>query len=68
MRGVDSGGGTGSVSVEGVAHPSHTFIPTPDGRYGLGMSEPIYRNSPIRLIDLQLPGPMLFGGEVEQRS
>ncbi len=37
----------------------HTFTPTPDGRYGLGMSGPTYQHSPIRFFDLRAQ-PMGF--------
>ena len=46
---------TSVTGIPGVEN-GHTFTPTPDGRYGLGMSEPTYQHSPIRFFDLQPPG------------
>ncbi len=46
---------TSVTGIPGVAN-GHTFTPTPDGRYGLGMSGPTYQHSPIRFFDLQPPG------------
>ena len=45
------------TSVTGIPGTpnGHTFTPTPDGRYGLGMSGPTYQNAPIRFFDLQPP-------------
>ena len=34
----------------------HTFTPTPDGRYAIGMPEPTYQHSPVRFFDLRPPG------------
>ncbi len=34
----------------------HTFTPTPDGRYAVGMPEPTYQHSPVRFFDLRPPG------------
>ncbi len=46
------------TSVTGIpgVESGHTFTPTPDGRYGLGMSVPTYQHSPIRFFDLRPPG------------
>jgi len=46
---------TSVTGVPGVTD-GHTFTPTPDGRYGLGMPEPTYQNSPIRFFDLMPEG------------
>ncbi|MBI4419391.1 MAG: hypothetical protein HY560_01085, partial [Gemmatimonadetes bacterium] len=45
------------TSVSGVAGVSsgHTFIPTPDGRYAIGMPLPTYQYAPARTFDLK-PG------------
>lgn len=47
---------TSVTGVPGVQN-GHTFTPTPDGRYGLGMPEPTYQHSPVRFFDLQPDGP-----------
>ena len=46
---------TSVTGIPGVEN-GHTFTPTPDGRYGLGMPEPTYQHSPVRFFDLQPPG------------
>ncbi len=46
---------TSVTNIPGVSD-GHTFTPTPDGRYALGMPVPTYQHSPIRLFDLQPPG------------
>ncbi len=46
---------TSVTGIPGTVN-GHTFTPTPDGRYGLGMSEPTYQHAPIRFFDLQPPG------------
>ena len=43
------------TNIPGI-QDGHTFTPTPDGRYALGMPEPTYQHSPIRVFDLQPPG------------
>lgn len=52
---------TSVINIPGV-RDGHTFTPTPDGRYGLGMPEPTYQHSPIRIFDLRPDG------ETEPRS
>ena len=46
---------TSVTGIPGIEN-GHTFTPTPDGRYALGMPEPTYQHSPIRFFDLQPPG------------
>ena len=46
---------TSVTGIPGTVN-GHTFTPTPDGRYALGMSEPTYQHAPIRFFDLQPPG------------
>jgi len=46
---------TSVTGVPGVEN-GHTFTPTPDGRYGLGMPEPTYQHSPVRFFDLRPEG------------
>ena len=46
---------TSVTNIPGV-RDGHTFTPTPDGRFGLGMPEPTYQNSPIRFFDLRPEG------------
>ena len=46
------------TSVTGIPGVSdgHTFTPTPDGRYAIGMPVPTYQHSPIRFFDLRPEG------------
>ena len=46
---------TSVTGIPGVEN-GHTFTPTPDGRYGLGMPAPTYQHSPIRFFDLRPEG------------
>ncbi len=46
---------TSVTGIPGVEN-GHTFTPTPDGRYALGMPEPTYQHSPVRFFDLRPPG------------
>jgi len=45
------------TSVTGIpgVQDGHTFTPTPDGDFALGISEPTYQHAPIRTFDLR-PG------------
>ncbi len=45
---------TSVTGIPGVVD-GHTFTPTPDGLFALGMPEPTYQHSPIRIFDLR-PG------------
>ncbi len=46
---------TSVTGIPGVEN-GHTFTPTPDGRYALGMPAPTYQHSPVRFFDLRPPG------------
>lgn len=45
---------TSVTGIPGVVD-GHTFTPTPDGLFGLGMPEPTYQHAPLRFFDLR-PG------------
>ena len=45
---------TSVINIPGV-RDGHTFTPTPDGKFALGISEPTYQHAPIRAFDLR-PG------------
>ena len=51
------------TGIPGVQN-GHTFTPTPDGRYAVGMPEPTYQHSPVRFFDLRPPGSDVRGPNV----
>ena len=50
---------TSVINIPGV-RDGHTFTPTPDGKFALGISEPTYQHAPIRTFDLR---PGVEGGQ-----